>query len=129
MQPITSDFAPNPPASQDALPRLIEATSTDPLPTDYLEFLGRANGGEGFLGKHYASLWRAEELVVFNLEYEVKELAPQLFLIGSNGGGEAYAFDRSISSPTVFRVPFIGMAYQEIQAVAASFGSFVGQSK
>jgi hypothetical protein len=44
------------------------------LPADYREFLGFANGGEGFIGPHsYAMLWKLEELIPFNNEYQVQE--------------------------------------------------------
>jgi hypothetical protein len=47
-----------------------------------------------------------------------------LFLIGTDGGGEAYAFDVSANDPTVFVVPFIGMP-SDARAIADSFDSFV----
>ena len=40
-------------------------------------------------------MWRAEELVEMNRAYKTAEFFPNLFFIGSNGGGEAYAFDLS----------------------------------
>jgi hypothetical protein len=118
-------FSPNPPATDESLSALVRATSAKPLPKEYIEFLRRVNGGEGFLGDNYARLWRAEELLEFNREYQAAELAPELFLIGSNGGGEAYAFDQSSATSVVFLVPFIGMEYQYIQKIADSFSSFV----
>jgi hypothetical protein len=39
---------------------------------------------------HYAMLWRAEELIEMNQGYMFTLLAPAIFAIGSNGGGEAY---------------------------------------
>lgn len=118
-------FVPNPPATSEAVSTLLDATNARPLPSEYVEFLWKANGGEGFLGENYAVLWRAEELIDFNRDYETAELAPSLFLIGSNGSGEAYAFDSSSDSSTVFSVPFIGMEYRYIERVADSFSSFV----
>ena len=55
---------------------------------------------------------------------ETAEFFPNLFLIGSDGGGEAYAFDVSENEPTVFEVPFIGMS-SDARAIASSFDSFV----
>jgi hypothetical protein len=118
-------FTPNPPAPEQVIAALVEAMAAKPLPHDYLMFLRRANGGEGFLGENYVALWRAEELIEFNQDYQTAELAPMLFLIGSNGGGEAYAFDQSAGSSTVFSVPFIGMEYRYIEKVADSFHSFI----
>jgi hypothetical protein len=55
------------------------------------------------------SLWKAEELITRNLGYKVTEFFPNFFFIGSDGGGEAYAFDISGDDATVFEVPFMGM--------------------
>ena len=90
-----------------------------------MAFLGRANGGEGSIDEQYVRLWRAEELIEMNLGYNVVEYFPNLFLIGTDGGGEAYAFDVSASDRRVFEVPFIGMP-SDARPVADSFDSFVG---
>ena len=121
-------FSPNPPAAEEAIGELLRATNAKPLPSEFIEYLRRANGGEGFLGDRYAVLWRAEELLKFNQDYQTTDLAPELFLIGSNGGGEAYAFDQSSVSSTVFSVPFIGMEYQYIVKIADCFSSFVSSA-
>ena len=47
-----------------------------------------------------------------------------MFLIGSDGGGEAYAFDVSRREPTVFQDPFIGMS-TDARAIASWFDSFM----
>jgi len=117
------EFQPNPPASKEALFALRTALSK-PLPSSYMAFLERANGGEGFIGERCLQLWRAEELIKINRGYKVAEFAPNLFLIGSDGGGEAYAFDVSADDPTLFEVPFIGM-WLHAKAVADSFDSFL----
>ena len=41
--------------------------------------------------------------------YRVAEFFPNFFFIGTDGGGEAYAFDISGDDATVLEVPFIGM--------------------
>jgi SMI1/KNR4 family protein SUKH-1 len=89
-----------------------------------MAFLGRANGGEGFIGERYVRLWRAEELIEVNRGYNVAEFFPSLFLIGTDGGGEAYAFDVSANDPTVFEVPFVGKP-SDARAIADSFDTFV----
>jgi hypothetical protein len=94
------------------------------LPEGYMAFLERTNGGEGFIGNRYVQLWRAEDLIEVNREYKTAEFFPNLFLIGSDGGGEAYAFDVSENEPTVFEVPFIGVS-SDARAIASSFDSFV----
>jgi hypothetical protein len=123
MTEYPQDFQPNPPASKEVLAALRTALPKA-LPRSYMAFLERANGGEGFIGERYAQLWRAEQLIELNRAYNVAEFAPNLFLIGSDGGGEAYAFDISANDPTVFEVPFIGMP-RHAKPVANSFDSFV----
>ncbi|UEP38553.1 SMI1/KNR4 family protein [Burkholderia ambifaria] len=90
------------------------------LPDDYLAFLKEHNGGEGFIDNDYLMLWRAEDIIAFNKEYEVVEYAPGLLLFGSNGGGEAYAFDTRDSSMRIVQVPFIGMSLADIRPIADS---------
>jgi SMI1/KNR4 family protein SUKH-1 len=116
-------FQPNAPAATEALQTLITALSK-PLPDGYMAFLARSNGGEGFIGERYVCLWRAEELMAHNGRYNVAEFFPTFFFIGSDGGGEAYAFDISGEDATVFEVPFIGMP-SDARAIADSFDTLL----
>jgi hypothetical protein len=80
-------FKANPPGSSSLIAQS-QARLSFTLPLDYVQFLHRMNGGEGFLGEHaYVALWRVEELRERNAGYEVAEFAPGLFLFGSHGGG------------------------------------------
>lgn len=116
-------FRPNAPATKEALQSLITAL-LKPLPDRYMAFLARSNGGEGFVGERYVWLWKAEELMTHNRGYKVAEFFPNFFFIGSDGGGEAYAFDISGKDATVFEVPFIGMPSDAI-AIADSFDALL----
>ena len=69
-------------------------------------------------------LWRAKELIAMNRGYSVAEFFPHLFFIGTDGGGEAYAFNISGNDPTVFEMPFIGLP-SDARMIASSFESFV----
>lgn len=89
-----------------------------------MAFLARSNGGEGFIGERYVSLWKAEELMTHNLSYKVAEFFPNFFFIGSDGGGEAYAFDISGDNAAIFEVPFIGMP-SDARAIADSFDALL----
>lgn len=111
------------PASEQVLASLVAGVPA-PLPDDYMAFLGRANGGEGFIGDRYVQLWKAEELVEMNRAYNTAEFFPNLFFIGSDGGGEAYAFDLSRTDARVFEVPFVGLP-TDASAIANSFDSFL----
>src|ERR1700739_4844278 len=100
-------FQPNDPASTEALASL-KTGQAKSLPESYFAFLTRANGGEGFIGDRYVRLWRAEELAELNRAYKTAEFFANLFFIGSDGGGEACAFDLSRTDAPAFEVPFIG---------------------
>jgi hypothetical protein len=110
----------NSPADQKVVEELSSSLGVT-LPSDYLDFLGNHNGGEGFIGDSYIVLWGAEELANFNREYEVDKYAPGILLFGSDGSGEGYGFDtQSIAMPIV-RMPFIGMARRYATPIAKDF--------
>lgn len=88
------------------------------LPESYIDFLKKHDGGEGFIGDNYIIFWKAEELALFNHEYEVEKYAPGIFLFASNGGGEGYGFDTEDSAMPIVRIPFIGMNRQYAISVA-----------
>ena len=91
------------------------------LPHDYLDFLRQHNGGEGFIGESYIVLWKAEEIALFNREYEVAKYAPGILMFGSNGGGDGYGFDIQQDSMPVICMPFIGMERRYADRITASF--------
>jgi cell wall assembly regulator SMI1 len=101
-------FTLNPGVSADALDTVMQALNLE-LPEDYRQFLRASNGGEGFLGPNYVMLWKAEQLDALNMGYNVACSAPGLLLFGSDGGGEAYAFDTRTTPWAVVQVPFVGM--------------------
>lgn len=70
-------------------------------------------------------LWRVTELEQFNREYEVQEYAPGLLLFGSNGGGEAFAFDLRTPVRRVVSLPFVGMDLKIATLLGTSFDSFL----
>lgn len=114
----------NEPAS-DALIKDVESSLSHPLPSNYSRFLRENNGGEGFVSDSYLILWKAEELLDFNREYEVQKYAPGLFLFGSNGGGEGYGFDMRSPEMVVVMVPFVGMSLHYAKVIASDFDEFL----
>src|SRR5438128_113168 len=114
------DFKGNPPASEADI-RAFELQSGIKLPADYVQFLKRMNGGEGFVGGGYVIIYPIEKLLENNRGYRFEEYVPELFLFGSNGGGEAFAFDRRTKDWSVVMVPFIPLDLKEANAVAACF--------
>jgi|ERR1044071_1191580 hypothetical protein len=112
------------PAVTEAAIEAYNLSSGPRLPDEYLEFLRISNGAEGFIGKKYVMFWPLEELLELNKSYEVDKHAPGLFLFGSSGGGEAYAFDTRFSM-SIVQVPFVGMDLREAWHVAQTFHEFL----
>jgi hypothetical protein len=129
LEPVTPDklfarFNANPPASRDAMARC-QSNLKFPLPADYVQFLGRMNGGEGFVGKNYLMAWPVEDLIEHNNGYHVEQRTPGLFLFGSNGGGEAFAFDARSTPSVIVAVPFIVLDLEDAIVIAPSFTAFL----
>jgi hypothetical protein len=95
------------------------------LPGDYSAFLRKSNGGWGEIGAHRLQLWPVEELLEYNRACRAAERAPGLLLFGSNGGGEAFAFDRERPAAPVVMVPVLPMDRNEAVDVAPTFGEFL----
>ncbi len=91
------------------------------LPEDYRAFIAKHNGGEGFIGKHYLILWRAEQIVPFNRDCQVDEYAPGIILFASRGGGEAFGFNMRSDLASIGQVPLIGLELRYAIKVANSF--------
>ena len=117
-------FVANPPASRDAIDK-VQTELKFPLPKSYTEFLLIANGGEGFIPDSYVIFWRVENLVSRNAAYNVAEFAPGLFLFGSNGGGEAFAFDTCSKTCSIVSIPFVTMDKSDARPAAPDFLAFL----
>jgi hypothetical protein len=108
-----------------AMIRTFKSESCFHLPDDYTAFLEVTNGGEGFIGNAYLILWRIEELVELNKAYHTSEYVPGLFVFGSDGGGEAFAFDIRSDDKQIVSVPFVGMALALARPIAPNFIAFL----
>lgn len=119
------EFHQNEPASVASL-RQFERLSGFALPDEYVSFLQRSNGGEGYSHQgRFLSLWRLEELLPLNDSYQAPQLVPSLFIFGSNGGGEAFAFDRRTAELPIVCVPFVGMHLSLIKILAQGFQELI----
>ena len=121
---LLSNFKANPPAEASSIQE-VESELGSSLPEDYAQFLQQADGGEGFIGNGYLILWRVGDLLTMNKAYEVAEYASSLFLFGSDGGGEAYAFDMRSDTKEIVSVPFVGMEMRLARLVASNFKMFL----
>ncbi len=94
------------------------------FPEDYVEYMLKKNGGEGAIGEEgYMRLWMLQELIEANEDYAVQEFAPGLFLIGSDGGDNAYGVRRE--DVAFIEVPFIGMSNEEAKVLGSNFTEFL----
>jgi SMI1 / KNR4 family (SUKH-1) len=125
-EPPLQDFDANGPPLEGAL-ESVERHFGCVFPEQYKAFMSQRDGGEGFIGKRYLVLWRVEELIEFNQGYESNEYAPGLLLFGSNGGGEAFAFDLRDPSLPIRMVPFIGMSLHDAVLIADTFNNFLAR--
>lgn len=109
-------------ARQDAVARLDVQLGV--LPSDYVRFLLKSNGGEGRVGESgHLAIWPAEEIADLNQSYAVNELSPGIVLIGSDGGGIGYAFDyRDRDSPSVIDLPLDGVELEYAREAAGNSG-------
>ena len=98
------------------------------FPEDYLEFLKWSNGGEGYIGKNYVSLWKVEDLEVLNREYQIQTYLLKGYLgIGTDGGGIGYGFCLE-KQFAIFKCPLGDLDINEITIVANSIKDFFGSA-
>lgn len=91
---------------------------------DYIEFMRLYNGGEGgVLDGQWLMLWPIEELKEYNDMYGVPEFAPELFLIGSNGGGMAYGIKRK--EGVFVEVEYVCMSEKDAVKIGNNFREFL----
>lgn len=106
---LTARLERNAPASLRDIDDLISRSKIN-FPPDYIEFMHQSDGAEGPIGnERYLVLWPTKDILELNEQYHVNDFAPHLLVFGSDGGGEAFAFDRRTKPATIVRVPFIGL--------------------
>jgi hypothetical protein len=97
------------------------------FPEDYKTFLKWSNGGEGYIGKNYISLWKVENLITLNKEYQIQKYLSNNFLaIGTDGGGICYGFN--ITDYIFFKCSLGDLDVGEIFVIAESFKDFFGKA-
>lgn len=89
------------------------------LPQDYAEFLREHDGAEGFIGASYVRFYGRSGFVADNASPALDHLVG-LVVFGTNGAGEAFAFDRS---GQVVVIPWIGSREDAIPQ--GSFADFI----
>jgi hypothetical protein len=92
--------------TSEALLVTAEALIRYELPRDLRDFLFRTGGGEGWIGEGYVRIYSPQHLVQAHQGYRSHEFIPGLVLIGTDGGGEAFAIERD--SGRYVMTPFVG---------------------
>jgi hypothetical protein len=110
-------------ATQKELNTLCQITTIS-LPKDYLNFLRLTNGGEGTIGQTYLALWSVKDLIDLNVAYHVSEYTPGLFLIGTDGGSEAFGYDLNDPTQPIIMVPLM-LDPEYVKKIAPTFTAFL----
>ena len=124
IQEIVDNWNKNPGVNNELIP-IIEKQLNIVFPKDYVTFLEWSNGGEGFIGENYISLWKIENLVVLNKEYLIQKYLSKKFVgIGTDGGGICYGLllDKTYS---IFKCPLGDLDLTEITIIAKSINDFL----
>jgi len=98
-----------------------------PFPASYIKFMRLSNGGEGFIGERYVSLWRCEDVPQYNRDYGIRKYLTEEFIaFGTDGGGEGYCFDhRRPGEPQVVRFALSSLDVDDIIREAETFEEFI----
>lgn len=91
------------------------------FPADYRALLRATNGFNGYVGRAYLMLWSVPELAELADGYDVFPIAPNRFLIGSDGGTTAYG----IQDGRYVSVPFVSACADEISELGTNIGQFI----
>lgn len=90
---------------------------------DYIEFMLRSNGGAGWLGPNYISLYDLHDVVYRNRLYA--ESSVEFLIFGSDGGGEFFAFDTQADPMPVVTVNMVGFSREEAIFCGHTFTEFL----
>lgn len=100
-----------------------EETFNIKLSKDYIEFMKSNNGYTGLINGEYFDIWKIEDIISRNSDYQVQEFFPNLIYFGANGGDQALAFDKS-NNMCIVNIPFIGTE-KDKTIVANTFRDFI----
>jgi hypothetical protein len=93
-------------------------------PHGYLAYLLATESSYQFGG---AYLVEDDELLQYNADYEADEFYPSYFLIGSDGGGEAFAIEKVTGN--FVQLPFIGHDEDTATVVGRTWPEFLAYLK
>jgi len=99
------------------------------FPDDYRDFLTARNGLATWFGDVYIALYSIDQVVELNEIHGHLSHQPELIHIGSDGGGEAIAFDFRKHPPVVILVNLVSIHWSEAIFQAESFDQFMDQRR
>jgi hypothetical protein len=99
------------------------------FPNEYREFIRSQNGLATWFGDVYIALYSIDRVVEHNEIRDHLSYQPELILIGSDGGGEAIAFDFRKHPPAVILVNMVSIHWSEAIFQAESFDRFMEQRR
>lgn len=115
----------NHPATKEGL-NVAELESGIKFPAQYVDFISEFNGAEGNVGENsYLAIWPIEDIAQYNADYEVEKYTPSLVYFGSDGGGEAFAFDKSTSEAQIVMIPFTSIHIEDAILCGNTFNEFL----
>ena len=93
---------------------------------DYLEFIKKHNGAEGFLSNdNYILLWNVQDLIALNPYYKDEPKCTNYFFFGSDGSNLGFAFDKK--NKNIIAIDFIEIGITEPEFIATSFKLFINK--
>jgi len=87
------------------------------FPNEYRELLLFSNGLHGPVGRTYFQLYPLDEAIETNEKF--REFTEELFIFGSDGGGEAYVFDPA-NNWKILMCTFVSMGRDDAIEIADS---------
>jgi hypothetical protein len=94
-------------------------------PTEFVDFMAITDGGEAWVGRCYLAMMALADLRDVNETSGISDDFPYLIVLGSDGGGEYFAFDTRTSPPTIVMFPAIGMSEEILVRLGSSLGDFL----
>lgn len=94
-----------------------------PLPEGFIDFMKAHNGGIIDTEDRYIVIWPLQDMHELNELNSAQDFAPGFFLIGTDGGLEAYAIETS--SGFIFQKPWISSPDEDAEYISDDFSKFL----
>jgi hypothetical protein len=115
-------FIKTPPLSASTVVRLVSQLRR-PIPSGFSEMYCAHNGADGFARDSYVRIYPLDHLGDLNRSFQTARFAPGLTIFGSNGGGEALAFD---PNGMIIQVTFIPLRAEYANVMGRSISELFG---